>query len=159
MKLSDKLKSENIIFPLHSKDRSSAIQEMLNRLLELNYLTATVKLYSFIDHKDKLINSAVGRGTAYHHSTSIEINEQLAVLGFSPEGIDYDSPDGQKVHFILLILDTVDNPVLHRKLINRFQKFINTINIKSELLDCKSNTEVYNLITTWENQYLSKESI
>jgi len=53
----------------------------------------------------------------------------------------------------------VDNPVLHRKLINRFQKFINTINIKSELLDCKSNTEILNLMTNWENQYLSKESL
>jgi len=157
MKLSDKLKSENIIFPLHSKDRSSAIKEMLNRLLELNYLTATVKLYSFIDHKDKLINSAVGRGTAYHHSTSIEINEQLAVLGFSPEGIDYDSPDGQKVHFILLILDTNDESTLHRKLINRFQHFINDYNYRTKVIDCESINNLASLINDWENEYLLNE--
>ena len=157
MKLSDKLKSENIIFPLNSKDRSSAIQEMLNRLLELNYLTATVKLYSFIDHKDKLINSAVGRGTAYHHSTSIEINEQLAVLGFSPEGIDYDSPDGQKVHFILLILDTNDRSTLHRKLINRFQHFINDYNYRTKVIDCESINNLASLINDWENEYLLNE--
>tara|TARA_B100001094_G_scaffold162338_1_gene157091 strand:- start:3795 stop:4274 length:480 start_codon:yes stop_codon:yes gene_type:complete len=157
MKLSDKLKSENIIFPLHSKDRSSAIQEMLNRLLELNYLTSTIKLYSFIDHKDKLINSAVGRGTAYHHSTSIEINEQLAVLGFSPEGIDYDSPDGQKVHFILLILDTNDESTLHRKLINRFQHFINDYNYRTKVIDCESINNLASLINDWENEYLLNE--
>ena len=157
MKLSDKLKSENIIFPLHSKDRSSAIQEMLNRLLELNYLTATVKLYSFIDHKDKLINSAVGRGTAYHHSTSIEINEQLAILGFSPEGIDYDSPDGQKVHFILLILDTNDESTLHRKLINRFQHFINDYNYRTKVIECESINNLASLINDWENEYLLNE--
>jgi len=157
MKLSDKLKSENIIFPLYSKDRSSAIQEMLNRLLELNYLTATVKLYSFIDHKDKLINSAVGRGTAYHHSTSIEINEQLAVLGFSPEGIDYNSPDGQKVHFILLILDTNDESTLHRKLINRFQHFINDYNYRTKVIDCESINNLASLINDWENEYLLNE--
>ena len=157
MKLSDKLKSENIIFPLNSKDRSSAIHEMLNRLLQLNYLTATVKLYSFIDHKDKLINSAVGRGTAYHHSTSIEINEQLAVLGFSPEGIDYDSPDGQKVHFILLILDTNDESTLHRKLINRFQHFINDYNYRTKVIDCESINNLASLINDWENEYLLNE--
>mgnify|MGYP001184403647 FL=1 len=157
MKLSDKLKNQNIIFPLESKDRSSAIQEMLNRLLELNYLTETVKLYSFIDHKDKLINSAVGRGTAYHHSTSMEINEQLAVLGFSPEGIDYNSPDGQKVHFILLILDTNNESTLHRKLINHFQHFINDYNYRTKVIDCESVDNLTKIINEWENEYLLNE--
>ena len=157
MKLSEKLKRQNIIFPLQSIDRSSAIQEMLDRLLELNYLTATVKLYSFIDHKDKLINSAVGRGTAYHHSTSIEIDEQLAIFGFSPNGIEYNSPDGQKVHFILLILDTKDDATLHRKLINRFQHFINDFNYRIKVLDCKSIDSLANLIRDWEKEYLFNE--
>ena len=157
MKLSNKLKSKNIIFPLQSKDRSSAIQEMLDRLLELNYLTATVKLYSFIDHKDKLLNSAVGRGTAYHYSTSIEIDEQLAVFGFSPEGIDYNSPDGQRVHFILLILDTNEESTLHRKLINRFQHFINDFNYRTKVLDCDSINILSELINTWEEEYLLNE--
>ena len=157
MKLSNKLKQQNIIFPLQSKDRSSAIQEMLDRLLELNYLTATVKLHSFIDEKDKLINSAVGRGTAYHYSTSIEINEQLAVFGFSPSGINYNSPDGQGVHFILLILDTKEESDLHRKLITRFQHFINDLDYREKVIDSQSRDELFNLISSWEEKYLLNE--
>ena len=157
MKLSNKLKQQNIIFPLQSKDRSSAIQEMLDRLLELNYLSATVKLHSFIDEKDKLINSAVGRGTAYHYSTSIEINEQLAVFGFSPSGINYNSPDGQGVHFILLILDTKEESDLHRKLITRFQHFINDLDYRGKVIDSQSRDELFNLIFSWEEQYLLNE--
>ena len=157
MKLSNKLKQQNIIFPLQSKDRSSAIQEMLDRLLELNYLTATVKLHSFIDEKDKLINSAVGRGTAYHYSTSIEINEQLAVFGFSPDGINYNSPDGQGVHFILLILDTKEESDLHRKLITRFQHFINDLDYREKVIDSQSRDELFNLISSWEEKYLLNE--
>jgi len=157
MKLSNKLQQQNIIFPLQSKDRSSAIQEMLDRLLELNYLTATVKLHSFIDEKDKLINSAVGRGTAYHYSTSIEINEQLAVFGFSPDGINYNSPDGQGVHFILLILDTKEKSDLHRKLITRFQHFINDLDYRGKVIDSQSRDELFNLIYSWEEQYLLNE--
>jgi len=157
MKLSNKLKQQNIISPLQSKDRSSAIQEMLDCLLKLNYLTATVKLHSFIDEKDKLINSAVGRGTAYHYSTSIEINEQLAVFGFSPGGIDYNSPDGQGVHFILLILDTKEESDLHRKLITRFQHFINDLDYREKVIDSQSRDELFELIYSWEEQYLLNE--
>jgi len=157
MKLSNRLKNQNIIFPLKSKGRSEAIQEMLDRLLELNYLTATVKLHSFIDNKNILINSAVGRGIAYHYSTSIEIDNQLAVLGISPKGIDYDSPDGQKVHFILLILDTEREKTLHRKLVNRFQHFISESNFRMKIIDCVTVDEIAKLISAWEEKYLLNE--
>ena len=157
MKLSNRLKKQNIIFPLKSNGRSEAIQEMLDRLLELNYLTATVKLHSFIDNKNKLINSAVGRGISYHYSTSIEIENQLAVLGISSEGIDYESPDGQKVHFILLILDTEKEKNLHRKLVNRFQHFISESNFRMQIIDCVSVDEIAKLISTWEEEYLLNE--
>jgi len=157
MKLSNRLKNQNIIFPLKSKGRSEGIQEMLDRLLELNYLTATVKLHSFIDNKNILINSAVGRGIAYHYSTSIEIDNQLAVLGISPKGIDYDSPDCQKVHFILLILDTEREKTLHRKLVNRFQHFISESNFRMKIIDCVTVDEIAKLISAWEEKYLLNE--
>ena len=159
MNLIDKLDKNTIVFPLTSTNKSDTVQILLNQLLNQKILTATVKLFTFINEHEKIMNPAIGRGVAFHYSSSIEVKELTAILGISVDGIDYQSPDQQKVHFILLILDAVDNPVLHRKLINRFQKFINTINIKSELLDCKSNTGILNLMTNWENQYLSKESL
>ncbi|MDB4859764.1 PTS sugar transporter subunit IIA, partial [Candidatus Marinimicrobia bacterium] len=75
------------------------------------------------------------------------------------KGIDYESPDQQKVHFVLLILDTLDNPILHRKLIKRFQKFINSINMKTKILECNSSKDILDLIQNWENDYLSKKSL
>ena len=157
MKLSNKLQNKNIIYSLNSDNKSHAIQELLDRLLDLNYLTATIKLHTFIDNKEKLINSAVGRGVAYHYSTSVEINEQLAVLGISHKGINYDSPDGQKVHFILLILDTEAESNLHRKLITRFQHFINSSTLKSQAFDCKSEDDIIDIISNWEQEHLLNE--
>ena len=157
MKLSNTIQNKNIIESLQSDNKSDVIQELLNRLLDLNYLTATVKLHSFIDNKDKLINSAVGRGVAYHYSSSVEIEEQLAVLGISHQGIDYNSPDGQKVHFILLILDTEKESDLHRKLITRFQHFINSSNLKSQIFDCNKVEDILDIINNWEKKYLLNE--
>ena len=159
MNLIDKLNKNTIISPLISTDKSDAVQVLLNQLLNQKILTATGKLFTFINEHEKIMNPAIGRGVAFHYSSSIEVKELTAILGISINGIDYKSPDQQKVHFILLILDTVDSPVLHRKLIARFQKFINSVNMKTTILECKSSSEVLNLITNWENKYLSKESI
>jgi len=159
MKLQDKINKNTVIFPILSEDKSTAIQELLNHLLEQNFLTATIKLFAFIQEHDKIMNPAVGRGIAFHYSSSIEVNEMRAVLGISSAGIDYQSPDQQKVHFILLILDPVDKPTLHRKFIHRFQKFINDCNIKTKLLDCSSSEQIVELIYDWEEKYLLSEEI
>ena len=159
MKLIEKIKSDTLIFPLESKEKSTTMHELLNHLLSEGYLTATTKLFSFIENHDQMIGSAVGRGIAFHHSSSVEVDEMTTVLGISKIGIDYKSPDRQKVHFILLILDSVSEPNLHRKFIHRFQKFINDNDIKTKILDYELKEEVLTLINDWENRYLLNENI
>ncbi len=157
MKLSDTLSSKTIIYPLSSKIQADAVQELLNCLLNQNFLTSTIKLFSFIDNHDKLLNPAVGRGIAFHYSSSVEIQSPVATFGISKIGVDYNSPDGQKVYFILLILDSVNEPIKHRKLITRFQHFINENNIKTNILDSESSTDIMDIIENWEREYLMDE--
>jgi PTS system nitrogen regulatory IIA component len=159
MKLIDKIKKNTIILPFDSYNQKISIQKLLNHLLSEGYLTSTAKLFSSLENQDETIGSAVGRGIAYHHSISGEITEMVAILGISKSGIDYKSPDKQKVHFTLLILDSINEPNYHRKFIKRFQKFINDFNMKTKILDCESNDEVFKMIEDWENKYLLNESI
>ena len=157
MKLSDTLLEETILYPFQPNDKQSAIKSLLNCLMDLNYLTATSKLFSLIDEHDKLMNPAVGRGIAYHYSNSIEVDSPVATFGISKDGIDYNSPDSQKVHFIFLILDSLKEPEKHRRLISQIQNFINDSNVKSTILSSNSSLEISDIITNWENNYLSNE--
>jgi len=159
MKLIEKIKKNTLIFPINSEEKLTTMQELLNHLLAEGFLTATTKLFSFIDNHDKMIGSAVGRGVAFHHSCSTEVNEMIAVLGISKTGVDYQSPDRQNVHFVLLILDSINEPNLHRKFIHRFQKFINKGDMKTKILDCESKDEILSLIDNWENDYLENVNI
>ena len=159
MKLIDKIKDNTLIFPINSIEKSTTIQELLNHILDQGYLTAITKLFSSINNQDKTLGSAVGRGVAFHHSSSKEVDEMIAVLGVSQKGIDYESPDMQRVHFVLLLLDPMNEPNLHRKFIHRFQKFINEGDMKTKILDCDSKNEILDLIHTWENEYSIDENV
>ena len=61
------------------------------------------------------------------------------------------------MHFILLILDTNEESMLHRKLINRFQHFINDFDYRSKVIDCDSINNLADLINEWEQKYLLNE--
>ena len=159
MKLTDTLTEQTIILPLSASTKLDSVKELLNRLLNEKYLTATTKLFSLIDEHDKLLNSAVGKATAIHYSSSVEINNPVSVFGVSKKGIDYNSPDSQKVHFIFLILDSVNNPVEHRKIITRFQHFINEHDMKSKILSSDSSNDIMEMIVNWEEEYLFNEKV
>ncbi len=151
MKLSEKINKKTIIYPLGASSKEDALHELLDYFQSLDYLTATTKLFSYLSSKDKIFNSVSSRGVAYHYHTSIEVNDTLAVLGISKEGIDYNATDGLFCHFILLILEPMNSPNSHRKLINLFQELIKNPTIKSNLLELDSSNEVEKIITDWEN--------
>ena len=152
MKLLDKLNSQTIIPSLKSTCKNDVIHELLDYFYKLNFLTSTVKLFSYLDTQDKEFNSASGRGVAYHYHTSIEVKEMIVVLGISKGGIDYEATDKLPCHFILLILEPKDNLNRHRKFISLFQEMIKDSNIKSKLLESTSFNEAEKIINEWENK-------
>ena len=92
MNLRDKLKETAILLPMQASTQSEAIQELLVHLQSLDKLSATSKLYAVMMEKEETLPSAAGRGIAYPHSTSIEIDDLICVLGISKEGFPCRHP-------------------------------------------------------------------
>jgi len=150
VKLSDKLIEGTILVPVHATCKESANQELLTHLQSLGILSDTINLFANIKEQEIAFTSSAGRGVAYPHSTSIEIDELTCVLGISKEGIDYDSLDGQDCHLILLTLSPKDKPTIHRKYITRFRSMVQNPDVRSNLYESKSSDEILKIISIWE---------
>ncbi len=150
MQLSDKFTNNTILFSLESNNKTDVLHELLDHFCDIDYLKTAVKLFSYLNSKEKASSSASGRGIAYHYNTSIEISDTIAILGISKKGIDYNAADGLLCNFILLILDPETKPNNHRIIIKLFQDLIKDINVKDKLLAAKSSDEISNIILEWE---------
>jgi len=101
------------------KSLLTAIQE--GRLIELpdndkekslEYLATLIEAIPHIGTKDGITesilareqthNTGIGKGWACPHARSDSDGELLCSVGWSPEGIDYGSPDGLPVHLIVM---------------------------------------------------------
>ena len=151
MNLSDLLNERTICSPIISNTRDSAIQELLNHIQSLGYLSETVKLYKYIEELENSHSTAAGKGVAYPHSTSIEVDDLICILGISKTGLDFNSPDGQLCHIILLSLSSKDEPGKHRKFITLFRSLISDSNIRTLLLEAENSTQIKNIILNWED--------
>ena len=152
MNLRDKLKENTILLPIKASTQSKAIKELLVHLQSLDKLSATSKLYIAMTEKEKTLPSAAGRGIAYPHFTSIEIDEFVCVLGISKEGLDYSAPDGQLCHLILLTLSPNEDPREHRKFITRFRIMFENPEVRFGLLEANHTSEIINIIQSWEDE-------
>ena len=159
MKLRDKLIQETILVPMQATNKEGANQELLTHLQLMDILSATVQLFTNIKEQEKAFSSSAGRGIAYPHSTSTEIDELTCALGISQRGIDYNSPDGQNCHLILLTLSPIDDPTEHRKFISRFRSMIQNPDIRSRLYESKSCNEILNIISQWEENENKKDNL
>ena len=153
------LNETTVCCPLVSNTRNGAIQELLNHVQNLGYISATIKLYSYIEELENNHSTAAGKGVAYPHSTSIEVKKLTCVLGISKVGLDFNSPDGQLSHIILLSLSSKDEPDKHRKFITLFRSMIENSNIRTLMLEADNSTEISNIINNWENQYLLMDDL
>jgi len=150
MKLSDKLNHKTIIAPILATNRDASIEEILNHFVLNNILKSNSKLLEYIENIEKHHPTATGKGVAYPHSVSIEVEDLEVVLGISVKGIDYSAPDGQLCHFILLTLTPIENPNKHRKFITQFRTMIDNPEIRTRLLDSNTCQDIYRIIEQWE---------
>ena len=159
MNLLDKLKEDTIILLLQSSTHSGVIRELLVHLQKLEVLLGTSKLFSNITNKEEILPSAAGRGIAYPHTTSVEVNELVCILGISKNGIDFNSPDRQLCHLILMTLSPDEDPSEHRKFITRFRTMCNNPDVRFDILDAPQNNNIIDIIQKWEENGAQTDDI
>tara|TARA_B110000881_G_C18342276_1_gene397147 strand:+ start:17 stop:520 length:504 start_codon:yes stop_codon:yes gene_type:complete len=157
MKLCEILNEGHILLPVKSTQQNDAIQELLNHLQKMGYISATTKLCTDIENCEKKQSTATGRGMAYPHCISTEIDELVCVFGISQRGVDYNAPDGQLCHFIALTLSPLDEPNRHRKFISKFRSMIDHGDIRTQFLDAPNVVDICSIINNWEIEDASSE--
>lgn len=149
MRITDKLHKETIT-KLTGNNKSDIIQELLDYLVDFNYLKRSVKLFSFIDSKESNNSSNIGRGIAFPHSTSKEIEDLVCILGVSKSGINYDGDNVYPCHLVLLSLSPENNPNIHRKFISKFQLLLSNTKLREEIINFTSPQNLEQLFANWE---------
>ena len=157
MLITDKINKDTVVIPLNGSNRSDAIQELLDVLVDRGYLLGSIKLFSFIDAKETESCSTIGGGVALPHSISKEIDELVCILGISRMGIQYDEKDVHPCHIILLSLSPIKNSDIHRKFISRFRLLLSDSNMKDKIINSNSSIDLEKEIKNWEKEQIEED--
>ena len=105
MKIMDILVKQAVILDLGVKSKRDVLSEMANALAKVEPQIEADKLLDVLLEREALQSTGIGEGVAIPHGKMIGLDRLVASFARSPEGIDFDSIDGQPTqHFFLLVV-------------------------------------------------------
>lgn len=154
MKISDILTEDIISVNLDVKDKTDAINKMIDLANNSGKILNLEKVRECVFEREKLVSTGVGKGFAIPHGKTEEIKDIIAAFGITSTPIDFDSIDTEPVRFIFLLVGKESLLNAHIKLLSRISRLMNKDSFRAKLLEAKDKTEILKLFKEEEQNYL-----
>ncbi len=89
---------------LAAATRQEAIARLCAQLVPTQRGLELEEVERAVREREDLMGTAIGSGVAVPHARCEPINRPLVGFGLSRQGLEWDAPDGQPVHFVFLLL-------------------------------------------------------
>jgi len=105
MKIMDILVKDAVILDLGVRSKHDVLAEMANALAKVEPQIEADKLLTVLLEREALQSTGIGEGVAIPHGKMPGLDRLVASFARSPNGIDFESIDGQPTqHFFLLVV-------------------------------------------------------
>src|ERR1043165_7439916 len=106
MKIGDLLKEGQIATGFQAKDKWEAITKLVDLLIAQGRLKAEQRepAYAALAAREKVASTGMEHGAATPHASVDGVEDALAALAIAPEGIPFQSADGQPARLLILLV-------------------------------------------------------
>lgn len=154
MKVSELLKTEFIIPQLKGETKEDVINELVDLFKNDPRVEDIEKVRAAVLEREKVMSTGVGKGFAIPHGKTNSVKEIIGAFGRIPEGIDYESLDGNPVQLIFLLVGKDNLISTHIKLLSRISRLMNKDDFRHRLIEAKDSEEMVRLFTEEEEHFL-----
>jgi fructose-specific phosphotransferase system IIA component len=137
------LKPGCIKVPLESKDKESAIRELIELLDEQNLLLNKSIVLEAILIREHSRSTGIGSGVAIPHCKCKGVNELVMAVGISPKGIDFESVDDKPVKIIVLLASPLNQTGLQITALASISKLMLDEEFKQNIEQAESSEKIY----------------
>src|SRR4030042_1477925 len=143
MNITQILQPSCVRVPLKSKDKLSAITELVD-LLDSNHLLLdrNAALEAILE-REKARSTGIGSSIAIPHGKCNAVKELVMAVGIAPEAINFESADGKPVKIILLLVSPTNQTGPHLQELAQISRLMLDDDFKKELEKSSSADAAY----------------
>ena len=126
MKLTEFVIKDAIIPALSSSKKEDVIREMVGSLKAQGAVKAEdeEEVIAAILKREELGSTGIGNGVAVPHTKHPAVDELVATVAISTDGVDFSSLDGESVFILFLLVSPLDRPGDHLRGLENISKHL-----------------------------------
>lgn len=150
MTLANLLSADQVIPEMQSKERWSAITELVDLLIARERIAHADRqeVVDALYERENTMSTGIGFGIAIPHASSGKISEVVAAFGRSSSGIEFGALDHAPVRFIVLFIVPKDQFQTHLRTLAAIAKFLNDRGIRERLASAQGGREILEVFGT-----------
>ncbi len=143
--------------------KATTVEEVLREISRFMEKRGAIKngkkLYQRLIAREKLGSTALPGGIAVPHCKMEELDSPILSLAISPQGVDFNSPDGKLTHIFFAAVSPISPPNLHLQVLAAIAKLARKgkKSLVEKLLNAKTPEMAYEIIRDEEIQEGNEE--
>lgn len=115
MKFSNFILVDAIRDHIDAKNKEGVIREMVSSIQDAGGIQESEyeDVVKAVLRREELGSTGIGRGIAVPHTKHQSVTHMVGTVAISPEGVEFESLDGEPVHIIVLLLSPNDHTGEH----------------------------------------------
>ena len=150
MKITQLLTEETIILNLSATTKQQVLEELASQLERAGKLSDRSAFISAILERESQSTTGIGDGIAIPHAKSAAVKSPAIAFGRSPEGLDFESLDGQPANLFFMIAASEGANDAHLEALSRLATFLMDDKFRTNILAAQSKQEVLQVISAKE---------
>ena len=146
--ISKLLKPESVLLDMDVASKKRVF-EQVGILFENHRHIARSQVYDSLFVREKLGSTGLGYGIAIPHGRLKNGRETLTAFVRTKDPIPFDSPDGNPVRLIFVVLAPEHATETHLQILSELAQMFSEKSLRDELLACTDPLEAHRLLTEW----------
>ncbi len=157
MKFSDFIAPKAIQAVLSSTSKETVVGELVDALVDSGNVKAADRedIIRAIMKREELGSTGIGRGIAVPHTKHAGVDRLVGTVGVSPEGIEFDSLDGQKAQLFFLLVSPPDRPGDHLRALENISRQLRDDTFCRFLKQSKTKEDILQLLEEADNNHFN----
>lgn len=150
MRIRELLKKEGIALGVKVDSKDAAIDYLIDLHAKSGNITDKAEFKKGILAREESGSTGVGEGIAIPHSKNAAVKQPGLAAMTVPDGVDYDSLDGQPANLFFMIAAPEKGADVHLEVLSRLSMLLMDENFRAELLAAKNADQFLDICSKYE---------
>ena len=145
MAIIDLISSDVVRVPIKAVTKTEIIRELVDVLDKAGKIKDKESVYSAVLARENMGSTGLEKGIAIPHAKTDKVNTLTLAIGIAPDGVDFDSLDGNPSTLFFLLLAQPDQSGPHIEALSEIARLTRSASFSRLLLNTKTADEVVEL--------------